>query len=66
MLGAPFDHLVGAPTFLRARSRMISLPPACATLAAFASLIALEMLFPADDQTVEIAKAMVAEQGAPA
>jgi hypothetical protein len=45
---------------------MISLRPASATLAAFASLIALEMLFPADDQTVEIAKAMVAEQGAPA
>ncbi len=43
---------------------MISLPPACATLAAFASLIALEMLFPADDETVRIAKAMVEEQGA--
>ncbi len=43
---------------------MISLPPACVTLAAFASLIALEMLFPADDETAEIAKAMVAERGA--
>ena len=28
------------------------------------SELALEMLFPADDQTAEIAKAMVAEQGA--
>jgi transcriptional regulator with XRE-family HTH domain len=30
------------------------------------SELALEMMFPADDQTAEIAKAMVAEQGAPA
>jgi hypothetical protein len=30
------------------------------------SELALEMMFPADDLTTEIAKAMVAEQGAPA